>query len=339
MASFLSPTPTPTVVKSPTGALRGLLKHAKKASHSSTANPLTGVHVATQPGGGDLMLTTTSSLAASGNDPAVSASSPNTIVAATSATVATATNNNNTTNNNNSSNTNQLQVEDIEIMKQRSANNNTFLCIKITDVQLLVSYRGGEKENNLKDLNNVRVLFPLFEVHDKTWTWLDLVNALKPHVKKALVSQALKHKFIKVPIKPVMNLRARNSNHHSHNHHNHSHQQQHDHLSPRGDHKQLQQRQQQQQQQSTSASYTNSEIDEQEKVTLLKLFGTKFIEKKSSKPTSEPVVLVDTGAPLTTIATTSTSQPDTTDAATANTVERKKSQRHSKLFRMSSLFK
>lgn len=85
---------------------------------------------------------------------------------------------------------NELQVEDIEIMKQRSANNSTFLCIKIPDIQLLVSYRGSNRDKkNIKDLTEVSLLFPLFEVHNKTWTWLDLINALKSHVKKALVSQ------------------------------------------------------------------------------------------------------------------------------------------------------
>lgn len=88
-------------------------------------------------------------------------------------------------------NDDQLHIEDIEIMKQRSANNSTFLCIKIPEIELLVTYRGSNREQkkNIKDLNEVSLLFPLFEVHDKTWTWLDLINALKSHVKKALVSQ------------------------------------------------------------------------------------------------------------------------------------------------------
>jgi len=86
---------------------------------------------------------------------------------------------------------NQLKNDDIEIMKQRSANNCVFLCIKIPEIQLLVSYRATEKDKNIKNLKNVRLLFPLFEAHDKTWTWLDLINALKSHVKKALVSSFL----------------------------------------------------------------------------------------------------------------------------------------------------
>ena len=173
-----------------------------------------------------------------------------------------------------------LQHEDIEIMKQRSANNNTFLCIKITEIQLLVTYKGGknDKEKNLKDLNNVSFQFPLFEIHDQTLTWLDLVNALKSHVKKALVSQALKHKLIKVPIQPVNKLinRKRNRNNHSNltsfgtafGDNN---------ISPFKDKKR-----------SASQKHLNDlEADEQEKLTLLKLFGTKFREKKSQNTISK----------------------------------------------------
>lgn len=96
-------------------------------------------------------------------------------------------------------NEDQFQIEDIEIMKQRSANNSTFLCIKIPEIQLLVSYRGSNRDKkNIKDLTQVSLLFPLFEVHDKTWTWLDLINALKSHVKKALVSQVRKKQLISI---------------------------------------------------------------------------------------------------------------------------------------------
>lgn len=156
-------------------------------------------------------------------------------------------NTNNSINKNQDQNSNiHLHDDDIEIMKQRSANNNTFLCIKIPEIQLLVTYKGSSLDKkNIKDLNNVCLLFPLFEVHDKTWTWLDLINALKSHVKKALLSQAIKHKLIKIPIQPVNKLINRNRRSNS--------QQQ----------------------------LTNSQIEEHEKMTFLKLFGTKFIEKKS----------------------------------------------------------
>jgi hypothetical protein len=134
-------------------------------------------------------------------------------------------------------------------MKQRSANNNTFLCIKIPEIQLLVSYRGSNKDKkNFKDLNNVSLLFPLFEVHDKTWTWLDLINALKSHVKKALLSQAIRHKLIQVPIQPMNKLINRGK-----------------------------------QQRSGSQQFlTNLQIDEHERLAMLKLFGSKYIDNNTT---------------------------------------------------------
>lgn len=139
----------------------------------------------------------------------------------------------------------QLQHDDIEIMKQRAANNNTFLCIKIPEIQLLVSYRATNKDkNNVKDLTKVSLIFPLFEEHDKTWTYVDLINALKSHVKKAVLSQVVKHK-IKVPIQPVNKLISRTKRSNSQQH------------------------------------LSNLDLDECEQITFLKFFGTKFIEKKS----------------------------------------------------------
>lgn len=176
-------------------------------------------------------------------------------------------------------NEDQFQIEDIEIMKQRSANNSTFLCIKIPEIQLLVSYRGSNRDKkNIKDLTQVSLLFPLFEVHDKTWTWLDLINALKSHVKKALVSQvpknnlylikhishilnavinikALKHKLIKVPIQPVNKLinRRRRSN----------------------------------------SQHQLKLSDESEKLTISKLFGAKFIESKTSSKQAQKSAVIN----------------------------------------------
>jgi len=71
------------------------------------------------------------------------------------------------------------------------------------------------------------------------------------------VSQALRHKLIKVPIQPVNKLLNRVGRSHSSQH------------------------------------LTNLEIDENEKLTILKLFGTKFIEKNSAaNPSSMPAVVL-----------------------------------------------
>lgn len=64
-------------------------------------------------------------------------------------------------------------------------------------------------------------------------------------MKKALLSQALKHKLIKVPIQPVNKLINRNRR------------------------------------SSSQQQLTDLQIEEHEKLTMLKLFGTKFIEKNS----------------------------------------------------------
>jgi len=254
-ANLLMPTPTtntsinllPIQISSPSNGKNKL--HKKKPSQSSLISTNTNI------------ISSTNSTV----NPSVSAGA----------------NNNQTTNDQN--NPSILQNEDIEIMKQRSANNNTFLCIKITEIQLLVTFKGGknDKEKNLKDLNNVSFQFPLFEIHDQTLTWLDLVNALKSHVKKALVSQALKHKLIKAPIQPVNKLinRKRNKNNQSNLSSFGSAFGDSNNVSPfKEKHR------------SASQQHLNElEADEQEKLTLLKLFGTKFIEKKSQNAMAKEV--------------------------------------------------
>ncbi len=215
-------------------------------------------------------------------------------------------------NTNNPSNTtnSQLQIDDIEIMKQRSANNNTFLCIKITEIQLLVSYKGGDKEKNLKDLNNVSFLFPLFEVHDKTWTWLDLINALKSHVKKALLSQAIKHKLIKIPIQqPVNRLisMSRRNNSLSFNGLSNSYATganlDSSNMGANSANNSSSYSLINQSSLAPGAHYESFNFDEQEKMTIIKLFGTKLIEKKSqiyqpSNTTANSNLLIDGGLVL-----------------------------------------
>lgn len=217
-------TKSTSIVNSPTSNLKNKLlnaAHRKKPSQSS--------------------LISISNINTTINNSNVSSSSIGNVNLITSAQTQSQSSTENT---NNAENSNQLQVEDIEIMKQRSANNNTFLCIKIPEIQLLVSYRGSNRDKkNFKDLSDVSLLFPLFEVTNVTWTWLDLINALKSHVKKAMLSQALRHKFIKAPIQPMNKLINRKSGSHS---------------------LQL--------------------VEDHEKLAMIKLFGSKYIEKKSINP-------------------------------------------------------
>ena len=79
-------------------------------------------------------------------------------------------------------------VDDVEKMKERAANNNTFLYIKITQVSLLVSYK-GEREKNLEDVRDVHVTLPMLEYHSVTWTWHDFAMALKRDCKRQLIQQ------------------------------------------------------------------------------------------------------------------------------------------------------
>ncbi|XP_054167935.1 protein hobbit-like [Oppia nitens] len=82
----------------------------------------------------------------------------------------------------------------IEKMRERAQKNQTFVYIKIPEVPIRVSYKGN-KGKNLEDLHNVSIILPTMEYHNRTWTWLDLLMALKNDSKRILLSQALKHKF------------------------------------------------------------------------------------------------------------------------------------------------
>ncbi|XP_071945413.1 bridge-like lipid transfer protein family member 2 [Antedon mediterranea] len=90
--------------------------------------------------------------------------------------------------------------DDIEKMKERAERNNTFFYIKIPPLPLCISYKGG-KEKNIEDVHNLNILLPTQEYHNQTWTWLDLLMALKREYKQALLSQAIKEKLkFKLPV-------------------------------------------------------------------------------------------------------------------------------------------
>ncbi|CAK8698010.1 unnamed protein product [Clavelina lepadiformis] len=85
-------------------------------------------------------------------------------------------------------------VDDVEKMKERAANNNSFLYIKITQVPLCVSYK-GEKEKNLGDVHDFDITIPMLEYHNMTWTWHDFAMAVKRDCKGQLLSQVIKKKL------------------------------------------------------------------------------------------------------------------------------------------------
>ncbi|CAL1281511.1 unnamed protein product [Larinioides sclopetarius] len=86
--------------------------------------------------------------------------------------------------------------DDIEKMKERAEKNHTFFSIKIPEVPIRVSYK-GRKEKNIEDVHDLSLLLSTIEYHNKTWTWLDLLMALKNDAKKILLSQAIKQKLLK----------------------------------------------------------------------------------------------------------------------------------------------
>ena len=47
----------------------------------------------------------------------------------------------------------------------------------------------GEKEKNLVDVHNFRLTLPFLQYQNRTWTWLDLMMAVKKDYKQVLVGQ------------------------------------------------------------------------------------------------------------------------------------------------------
>ncbi|XP_075677940.1 bridge-like lipid transfer protein family member hobbit [Dermatophagoides pteronyssinus] len=94
------------------------------------------------------------------------------------------------------------EITHIEKMRERASKNQTFVYIKIPEVPIKISYKGN-KNKNLEDLHDFNLLIPTIEYHNRTWTWLDLLMALKSDSKRVLLSQALKHKFHISKSKPL----------------------------------------------------------------------------------------------------------------------------------------
>lgn len=87
-----------------------------------------------------------------------------------------------------------IHIDDVDKMKERAEKNKLFVYIKIPEVPVKVSYKGS-KEKNLEDLRDVSIVIPTLEYHNMTWTWLDLLMAIRNDTKRVLVSQAIKQKL------------------------------------------------------------------------------------------------------------------------------------------------
>ena len=75
-------------------------------------------------------------------------------------------------------------------MRKRAEKNQTFVHIKISEVPITVSYRGGKMV-----FENCNLVLPTIEYHNQTWTWLDVLMAIKAESHKRLIPQAVKQKF------------------------------------------------------------------------------------------------------------------------------------------------
>ncbi|XP_055373341.1 protein hobbit [Condylostylus longicornis] len=84
--------------------------------------------------------------------------------------------------------------DDVEKMKERAEKNKLFIYIKIPEVPVRVSYKGN-KEKNLEDITDFSLVIPTLEYHNVTWTWLDLLMAMKSVGRSVIVKQAIKQKL------------------------------------------------------------------------------------------------------------------------------------------------
>jgi len=80
------------------------------------------------------------------------------------------------------------------LMRERASKNQSFIYVKIPEVQVCFSYK-GEKDITITDANNFNLILPTLEYHSRTWTWQDLVQAVKKDYKLTLVPQILKEKL------------------------------------------------------------------------------------------------------------------------------------------------
>lgn len=82
----------------------------------------------------------------------------------------------------------KIEKDDVEKMKERAEKNKLFIYIKIPEVPVRVSYKGN-KEKNLEDITDFSLVIPTLEYHNVTWTWLDLLMAMKTDSRRVILSQ------------------------------------------------------------------------------------------------------------------------------------------------------
>merc|ERR1719420_1000101 len=89
------------------------------------------------------------------------------------------------------------EKDDVEKMKERAEKNKLFIYIKIPEVPIKVSYKGEKEKNQILDVADFQLQVPTLEYHNVTWTWLDLLLAVKGRTRESLIAQALKQKIFR----------------------------------------------------------------------------------------------------------------------------------------------
>jgi hypothetical protein len=84
--------------------------------------------------------------------------------------------------------------DDVEKMKERADKNKLFIYIKIPEVPVKVSYKGS-KEKNIEDIRDFSLTIPTLEYHNVTWTWLDLLLAMKSDSRRVILSQVINYRI------------------------------------------------------------------------------------------------------------------------------------------------
>lgn len=83
----------------------------------------------------------------------------------------------------------KIEKDDVEKMKERAEKNKLFIYIQIP---ARVSYKGN-KQKNFKDITEFSLVIPTFEYHNVTWTWLDLLLAMRSDSRRVILSQVSRH--------------------------------------------------------------------------------------------------------------------------------------------------
>ncbi|XP_065892546.1 bridge-like lipid transfer protein family member 2 isoform X2 [Dysidea avara] len=86
------------------------------------------------------------------------------------------------------------KLDDVEQMKERAQQTNTFIYIKIPKIPLCISYK-AEKGTNLKDVQDFMVTVPTLEYHNRNWTWTDMLMEVKKVYKQHIIQKGIKTVF------------------------------------------------------------------------------------------------------------------------------------------------